>query len=252
MSERTQVWSSGGGTQSAAIAALIVQGKLPAPDLAIIVDTEREKSATWEYLEAVISPALVAAGVELVRVPKSLFTDVDLYAGNGDLLIPAYTNATGELGKLPTFCSDKWKRRVVQRWLRAQGVVSCDCWIGISVDEMRRMRLSREGWFQHRYPLIELRMRRSDCYAVVKAQGWPEPPRSACWMCPQMGDREWGEMQREAPEDFARAIEFEREMRQADPYAYLHASCRPLDSIDFTEQPGLFNDQGCASGMCFI
>jgi hypothetical protein len=36
------VWSCGGGTQSAAIAALIVSGQMPVPDLSVIVDTERE------------------------------------------------------------------------------------------------------------------------------------------------------------------------------------------------------------------
>jgi enterochelin esterase-like enzyme len=45
LTERTQLWASGGGVQSAAIAALIVQGKLR-PDLAVIVDTEREQSTT--------------------------------------------------------------------------------------------------------------------------------------------------------------------------------------------------------------
>lgn len=43
---RTQLWASGGGVQSAAIAALIVQGYIR-PDLAVIVDTEREQSTTW-------------------------------------------------------------------------------------------------------------------------------------------------------------------------------------------------------------
>jgi hypothetical protein len=39
---RRRLWSSGGGTQSTAIAVLILQGRLPKPDLAVIVDTERE------------------------------------------------------------------------------------------------------------------------------------------------------------------------------------------------------------------
>lgn len=42
-SEIRDLWSCGGGTQSAAIAALIVRGDLPKPDLSIIVDTERER-----------------------------------------------------------------------------------------------------------------------------------------------------------------------------------------------------------------
>ncbi len=53
---RTQLWSSGGGVQSAAIAALIVQGRIAPPDLAIIVDTEREQSTTWDYCSGLLIP----------------------------------------------------------------------------------------------------------------------------------------------------------------------------------------------------
>ena len=70
MGIRTQIWSSGGGVQSTAIAALICLGELK-PDLAVIVDTERELSTTWDYLDTVVMPALESTGVELVKVPKS-------------------------------------------------------------------------------------------------------------------------------------------------------------------------------------
>ena len=59
MSNRIQLWSSGGGTQSAAIAVLILQGKLPRPDLAVIADTEREKASTWAYMDEYTQPALL-------------------------------------------------------------------------------------------------------------------------------------------------------------------------------------------------
>lgn len=252
----TIVWSCGGGTQSAAIAALIVQGKLPKPDLAVMVDTEREKSGTWEYADAVLIPNLREAGVTLHRVRKSEYATVDLWAGNGDLLLPVFTNQSGEQGKLPVYCSDKWKSRVVQRWLRSQGVESAEQWIGISIDEMRRTRFSGLGWLRNRYPLIEpefgLTYRRSDCEAEIARLGWPKAPRSACWMCPNMGDFEWLEMKTHYPGDFACAVRLEREMRQKDPHAWLHGSCVPLDQVDFTTQGSLFEDRSCASGMCFV
>ena len=58
MIDANQIWSYGGGTQSAAIAALIVSGKLPVPDVAVIADTGREVSSTWDYLRDVVQPAL--------------------------------------------------------------------------------------------------------------------------------------------------------------------------------------------------
>ena len=111
---RTQIFSSGGGVQSAAITALIVAGELPKPDLAIIVDTEREKSTTWEYLETVTAPALASVGVKIHRVPKSDFASCDIVTC-GKIAIPAFTSAGEATGKLPTYCSCEWKRRVMQR-----------------------------------------------------------------------------------------------------------------------------------------
>ena len=46
----TTVWSYGGGTQTAAIAVLILQGRLPKPDIAVMADTGREIASTWDYL----------------------------------------------------------------------------------------------------------------------------------------------------------------------------------------------------------
>lgn len=42
-----EVWSNGGGTQSIATAVLVLTGRLPKPDLGVIVDTTRETSPTW-------------------------------------------------------------------------------------------------------------------------------------------------------------------------------------------------------------
>lgn len=137
------VWSYGGGKQSVAIAALIVQGELPKPDLIVMADTGRERSSTWRYLDDWIRPILSQQGLEVHIAPHSLST-VDLWRGeivDGEgketLLIPAFTTLTktGEVAKLPTYCSNEWKRRVVMRWLKAQGIDRAEMWLGISRDE---------------------------------------------------------------------------------------------------------------------
>jgi hypothetical protein len=104
----TEIFSSGGGTQSACIAALIVRGRLPKPDGAAIVDTEREHGAVWEYHDSVIVPALRSVGVEIHRIRKSDYATVDIWSkGKGGTILPVFT-ANG--GKAPTFCS---KRTVI-------------------------------------------------------------------------------------------------------------------------------------------
>jgi hypothetical protein len=245
-----QVWSCGGGTQSAAIACLICEGKLPKPDHALMVDTEREKSSTWRYVFGTIKPRLAEVGVDLIVIPKSEYATVDLYSlKSHDLLIPAYTS-TG--GKLSTFCSNEWKQRVINRWLRDNGVGLHDAvqWIGFSVNEVGRVRAGK-----FRYPLIlEFPMDRVQCAQYVVSRGWQEPPEggSACWMCPQMSHRQWLMMREHEPEDFARAVTFDVEIRLQDPDVFVHRSGKPLTEIDdYTDdqQGSLF---GCNSGHCMV
>jgi hypothetical protein len=73
-------------------------------------------------------------------------------------------------------------------------------------------------------------------------------------MCPNMQDAEWLDMQANYPGDFARAVEVEREIQTRDPHFWMHPSCVPLDTIDFTDPPtaqgSFFAERGCATG-CF-
>ncbi len=245
----TNLWSCGGGTQSAAMAALIIQGRIQKPDAAVMVDTEREKSQTWRYLNTVIQPALRAVGVDLIVVPKGDYATVDLYGKNGDLLLPVYTSDGGKLGG---FCSNEWKRRVIMRWCRAQGFTDVSNWLGFSLDEARRVKGATERWFQPRYPLIELRLTRAACVNIVEAMGWPTPPRSACWMCPHMTNEEFRQMRDTDPADFQRAIVLDELIREEDSNAFIHRSGKPLRDADLGADDAQANLFGCDSGQCFV
>ncbi len=173
-SQRTQVWSDGGGTQSCYIATLICRGILPKPDLAVMVNTGREISATFDYHRRYVIPALAKVGVELFIIDKSEYATVDLTSKNGkSILLPAFTNQSGEIGKLPTYCSGEWKRDSISRWLRSRGVEQCDMWMGYSLDEMRRVGKDRRQWIRKLYPLIDLRKSRYQCIAGVLGSAGP-------------------------------------------------------------------------------
>jgi len=254
LSERTQVWCCGGGVQSAAIAVLVVEKRLPAPEIAVMVDTGREKSSTWRYVDDVLRPELARAGVELQIVRKADFTDIDLWSRNGKhILVGGFTNKTGHVGKLTNFCSGEWKRDVIGRYLRSVGVECCDNWLGISAEEVGRVRISRRSWCRNRYPLLfDLTppLRRGDCIRIVEEAGWPRAPRSSCWMCPGMSSDEWLELKDNWPGDFGAAVKLEAEVRLKDANFFLHQSCRPLDQVDFSSQGVLFANVACASGYC--
>jgi hypothetical protein len=253
--EDTLVWSCGGGTQSGAIAVLIGSGRLPKPDLCFMTDTGREKSCTWPFVDNFIRTQLARSGSELVIVKAVEFASIALFSGD-TVLIPGYTDKSGDMGKLAAFCSGKWKQDVCERYLRSIGVVTATDWIGISLDEMRRVRKQHRGWLKLHYPLIfDVRMRRTDCVDLIRNQGWTGPiPHSACFMCPNMADDEWLDQQINWPDDFAEAVRIERECRERDPHFWMHPSCQPLDTIDFREPPtaqgSFLAERGCTTG-CF-
>lgn len=250
MSGHISLWSYGGGVQSCAIAALIVEGRLDPPDRAVIADTGREQSTTWTFLENVIQPRLTFP----IHVATAKdYATVDLYGGSDEdtLLIPAFTTQTGEVGKLPTYCSNEWKRRVIERWARKQGFDGGAFWIGFSTDELVRVKKHSGGKWVERYPLIEFRMNRGDCIALVERVFGASPPRSSCWMCPNHNQQEWRDIRDNKPEDWARAVAFDKQIRERDPRVFLHADGVPLAEahLDDTNE-SLFSR--CESGMCFI
>jgi hypothetical protein len=238
----SEVWSFGGGVQSVAIGALILQGRLPMPDFAVIADTGYERSSTWEYLR------LMQAKLPIQRVSASDFATVGLWGGKGKdtLLIPAFSDFHGTPAKLSGYCSNEWKTRVIDRWLKQQGVKTYRRWLGFSTDELKRAK----DHSAH-FPLIELGMSRNDCLALIDSMGWPLPPRSSCYMCPNHGDEEWREIQ--TSEDWPLVVAFDEAIRKRDPNLWLTRRMTPIKDEDFSDPNGdLFRDSGCESGVCFV
>lgn len=229
--------SFGGGVQTIAILVLIKEGRLPKPQLAIMADTGRERSSTWRYAKQYALPIMEQLGIEFHLASHDLAT-VDLYAGNGDLLLPAFT-ATG---KLHTLCSNEWKRRVVRRHLRSLGygpdkpVVE---WLGMSLDEIERMKHSDVQWIETHWPLIfDVPLRRIECETIIERAGLPLPSKSTCWMCPHLRDEEWIEIKEHDAADFAMAVELDRDIRAKDEQGgvYLHRSKLPLNEVTFVPE----------------
>lgn len=234
-----------------AIAVLVVQGKLPRPERIVMADTGREATLTWDYLRDSVQPLLATIGMQVEIAPHSLST-VDVYpkSGNGKPLIPAFT---AEGAKLENYCSVEWKRRVVARWLRGQGYGpqrQVNEWLGISTDEVHRAKFP-EGWIEHSYPLLDLRLSRSDCITLVQKAGLPEPPRSSCWMCPFRSDKEWMELRDRKDGDWLKAQLFEVEhLLGPGRGLYLHRSAKPLAEVSFRhENQGELFDV-CEEGRC--
>lgn len=246
---RPIAWACGGGVDSTAIAVLICQGELPAPDYAWIVDVGYEPQSTWDHVRDALQPRLAGVGVTLHILRTTDYTTNELVKG-GHPTIPAYRKRDDGIAKLHTHCSNGWKARVAQRWLRAQGVTAVEQWVGIAMEEQRRVRASERAWIRLRYPLIERGMTRADCMYLIGHAGWPMPERSSCYLCPHRSDGDWRRLAARHFSDSKRAVDAEREIQRTNPDVYLHRSGKPLDvAINGCHQAGREAPTGCDVGL---
>jgi len=243
----------------------------PLPDAAIFADTQAEPASVYRWLDWIEQelpfPVHRVTRGDLAQTALTIRTR---RAGVGQWtksLIPAFTlEPNGTCGHMRRTCTYDYKVTVLlkaQRRLAAvrRGQKSCTVtsWMGISLDEAQRMKDSREPWVQHRYPLIERGLTRDACLAWMRASGYPRPPRSACVFCPFHHDQEWIRLRDEEPDEFARAVAFERELQatkaQTDNMRgvpYLHSSRVPLDRVVFKNGHGKRSWGNECEGMCGI
>lgn len=275
MSEPIQMISLGAGVQSSTMALMAAHGEItPMPKCAIFADTQDEPQSvyTWlDWLEKELPFPLyrVTAGSLSASVTKMRKTkDGRMYSQTN---VPFFTrNQDGSEGKIRfRSCTKDYKIlpiRKLQRRLgnirRGQKEVGIICWIGISLDEVHRMKPSRDPWNENRYPLIELRINRHECLHWMETKGYPKPPRSACVYCPYHGDNEWRRLKLEEPLEFAKAVKFEAEVQRAKAQSnnfrtvpYLHRQLVPLDQVDFSTdedhgQQVMFGNE--CEGMCGV
>ena len=151
--------------------------------------------------------------------------------------------------------------------------VKVETWLGISLDEIQRMRDSREKWNTHVYPLIDLRWRRNDCVRYM-ADNHPDVVvgKSSCLICPFHSRRQWVSLYREYPDEIREGAELEARMNRAREIngktlrlgdVYMHVNRKPLlqaiqQDIDMMERnpelPG-FESEGWGnecSGHCGV
>lgn len=275
MNEPIHIISLGAGVQSSTMALMAAAGEImPMPKCAIFADTQDEPQSvyTWlDWLEKQLPFPVhrVTRGRLSERSLKRKVTKDGRRYSKTD--IPFFTlNSKNQIGKITQRgCTRDFKlapllkkAKEVGQIARGQKTIGVIQWIGISVDEIYRMKPSRDLWAQHRWPLVESRMNRSDCIHWMSAHGFPKPPRSACIYCPYHNDHEWRRLKTDEPSEFEKAVQFEkavvkakRESANFDCVPFLHRSCVPLDKVDFSTeeengQTNFFNNE--CEGMCGV
>ena len=272
------VLNLGAGVQSSCLALMAAKGEItPMPDFAVFADTQAEPQSVYDWLDWLEKqlpfPVYRVTKGDLTKDSLKIYQRKDGSGERVNNLIPAFGilpngAKTAAIGRK---CTNDYKilpmlKHIKERCgvTRGQKEITVTQWIGISWDELQRMKDARFPWTQHRWPLIEKKMTRRDCLDWMSKNRYPEPPRSACYYCPFHSDTEWRRLRDEHPVEFRLAIEFDKLLRMTHRYhnkrlnmeVYLHNSCKPLDEIDFDsdEQKGqmTWDFQAECEGMCGV
>lgn len=306
-----EVLSFGAGVQSTTLLVMSCLGKLPKLDHVIFADTQWEPAAVYDHLEWCKDFA-ARHGITIdVRTAGNLRQDlIEFWGqrksadGKRHASIPAFVKNPGEsaVKELPLLnesevvwldggrglvrrqCTGTYKIDVIEKYVR-QDVLALKHrqrwpldpvvrqWIGISRDEMGRMKRSVRPAIVFWHPLIESEalsrrrpgqmfpdgLSRRDCLNWLASVGINQPPRSACIGCPFRRNREWRML---TPDEMANAVEVDRLIRSGnrerkandligDPY--LHESLVPLSEVDFGADDDERNGFGAeCDGVCGV
>lgn len=272
MTESINIISLGAGVQSSTMALMAACGEIkPMPVAAIFADTHAEPQSVYNWLDWLEKQL----PFPVVRVSKGDLTEVALKIrhkkdGSGKWtksVLPTFIqNADGSRGILQRQCTYDYKVielvKAAKKLIKEHKVDRAVQWIGISLDEAHRMKQSRDKRIENRWPLIEMRMKRHQCLQWMEDHGFPKPPRSACIYCPYHSDKEWRRLKDEEPNEWDRAVKFERDLQFAKSQTdnmrgipFLHSSLLPLSEVDLSTDvengQGLLWGNEC-EGMCGV
>lgn len=203
------VVSYGGGLNSSAMLCGLIERRQRTPAAILFADTGAETPATYRWIER-FSEWLTERGFPAVTTVRKVFKDYSTLEAN------CLHNKT-----LPSLafgwrsCSQKWKARPQDEWIRAQGWDRVEKHIGYDAAEEHRVR----SWVAEdkhliRFPLIEWGWGRQECRSAIQRHGLTPPPKSSCFFCPALKVAEVLALKRCYPDLWERAVRMERVARE--------------------------------------
>ena len=259
--------SLGAGVQSSTMALMAAHGEItPMPDCAIFSDVGAEPQEVYDWLDHL--ETLLPFPVHRVMWKDGLTVNIEESINGGRFAgMPAFTESRQGGGMLRRQCTREFKIQPITRKVREivglkfrqrapKGEILVSQWIGISMDEIQRMKDMREHWIEGRWPLIEKKMTRWHCLEWMMKNGYAEPPRSACVYCPYHSDKEWQHLKANQPDAWEEAVRIDElvrgGVRGTKERLFLHRSMKPLIEADLTtpESAGQISWLDECDGMC--
>jgi len=239
--------SLGAGKQSSYMLLTALEGAYKyKPDLAVFADTACEPKYVYSYLDWLIGYVKDKYNFDIIKVSRgNLVDDIVDYLDGGRsraACIPLFSEISG--GPINRQCTADYKISPVSKYIQSiRGKRKVRKWIGISLDEIERMKLSPLKYMEHYFPLVEYKISLDGIVKWFKDQELPEPGKSACLICPFHSHGYWQRLKKEFPEEFEKACKFDDKIRQLPKMrgkTYLSRQLKPLRDVDYNYQPSLF------------
>jgi len=265
-----RILSFGAGVQSSTLLRMAIAGEIEPVQHAIFSDTGWEPKAVYEHMKDMRVLA-EAAGIEFHIVDNGSIREDTLNPEHRFASMPVHVvNLEGKPAMGRRQCTREYKLKpLIEKQREIAGLKPkqrskehlITTLIGISLDEIQRMKDPLFPWIVNEYPLVDLRMTRHDCLVYHEKAQLQRPPRSACIGCPFHSDREWRDMKMNDPESWEDAVFIDDQLRSNPDVAnrmfqgraFLHAKRIPLSVVDLTneEDHGQINMFGNdCEGMC--
>jgi hypothetical protein len=268
--KKLRILSLGAGVQSSTLAMLIEQGKVPMVDAGIFADVGAEPDNVIEWSQWLKSKVSYPIYIVQDRNLKQDLIDFSLGKYH-KIKIPFFTlSNNGKKGMNRRQCTADYKITPINKKIRnllglkkgerrKDGTV-VELLMGISLDEVQRMKVNQLNYIKNQYPLIDMRWNRQKCIDWFKENYEVTPPRSACTFCPFHNNKEWLRVKQNKKE-WDEVVKLEKSLTNNeqlkkigyDDKIYFTNKGIPIDEIDFdekTDQLDLFTNE--CEGYCGV
>lgn len=252
-----QILSLGAGKQSTYMLLQGLQGKFSQrPDYAVFADTGNEPKYVYDQLAYLQQYCLRHHNFTINIVQAgNLVADIESYLKNQTKWSPTPPLWADNGGNLRRQCTDHLKLRPIRKFIRSVSAGRpVNMWIGISLDEIERMKTSDVAYISHYFPLIEKRINLFQIQKFYSDSNYPEPGKSSCIICPFHSRTYWRRLKIVEPDSFKSAIQLDEKIRhykKNKEQFFLHRDRLPLKTSMLSEQLSLFPEmiEEC-TGLC--
>jgi len=253
--------SCGQGAPSLFLIVAAGEGLFPA-EAVIVADTGWENDMLWNdgrrtgartFFEEVTQPLAEEYGMtaHFVRAQNKHGQEIPALPETQNLINVDLPLFGSEGGKLKQGCTSKWKIPAVRQQLRSMGAKTATTNLGLTMDEVHRIRPSELKWNSNAYPLIDntqnKRYYRSMAIEELERRGIPYLVTTECDGCPHKDLPRW---QRTSPQTIELLTQFEARF---NGNYFLTRELVPLPEaikrMEARQSMSIFDS--CDSGYCF-